>query len=598
MATYKNLKSPDGDKLQVESAIRDGAGKNIENNYAKQNGFYSGMGVGKATVADNLTPYSEDSGVTQDAPFISQGTGTDNNSAIVTVGVIAKQLEKQGNTVVVNQLVNSGDTEVSTINGHKYLTYINSVYSIVSSSGSAIALNNSSVDKIVDLTQFFGGNDKIPADLLTNPSHWSWYYNGSMAYNAGSLQNCNGRYLECGQGRQLFNPATVVSGLLAVDGTVSSASSYRTSDYILIVPNRTYYIERTNSSRIKFYDKNKQPLRTDAYDVSITGSAASTFTASANASYVRFTYENSSSIRNNTGLSLYYTSEVGGEGYNQHYPYVAPKRVDTGTEVLRSAGSVKDIKLPSSGLITRNVGILAGQTGSIGNTITLVGAKADTVNVVCSFGALSEWGTISGTTITLTKALSNETIYFELATPTTEQGTPFDEYVDINDYSYMAWFDTDGNLVSIPQGCKIQYPVNYKGFTDDLVMRTNGDATKIALTEEISDTALAERGYIKTVALSSDIFVDDTYLTVGYLYAYQQGNVVHLKAKLTVLTVPAQGVEAMSIGDAINQGLGVVIVSSGTAKADIIEIDNGGEFDFTNTTVGDEVYIDGTVILS
>ena len=46
MATYKNLKTTGGDKIQVESAIRDGAGKNIENNYAKQNGYYAGMATG------------------------------------------------------------------------------------------------------------------------------------------------------------------------------------------------------------------------------------------------------------------------------------------------------------------------------------------------------------------------------------------------------------------------------------------------------------------------------------------------------------------------------------------------------------------------
>ena len=60
--------------------------------------------TGHSAVADNLTPYSEDSGTTQENPFISQGTGTDNNSVIVTTGNIARQLEKQGNTIVVKQL--------------------------------------------------------------------------------------------------------------------------------------------------------------------------------------------------------------------------------------------------------------------------------------------------------------------------------------------------------------------------------------------------------------------------------------------------------------------------------------------------------------
>ena len=56
---------------------------------------------------------SEDSGTTQETPFINQGTATSNNdsSSSVDTGPTGKQLEKQGNTVCVNQLVQNGNFE-------------------------------------------------------------------------------------------------------------------------------------------------------------------------------------------------------------------------------------------------------------------------------------------------------------------------------------------------------------------------------------------------------------------------------------------------------------------------------------------------------
>lgn len=43
MATYDKMTSPNGRKVQVDSAIRDGSGRNIENNYAKQDGAYENL---------------------------------------------------------------------------------------------------------------------------------------------------------------------------------------------------------------------------------------------------------------------------------------------------------------------------------------------------------------------------------------------------------------------------------------------------------------------------------------------------------------------------------------------------------------------------
>ena len=46
MATYLTLRAPDGSRIQVDRAIRDGEGKNIANNYAKQDGAYQTLNSG------------------------------------------------------------------------------------------------------------------------------------------------------------------------------------------------------------------------------------------------------------------------------------------------------------------------------------------------------------------------------------------------------------------------------------------------------------------------------------------------------------------------------------------------------------------------
>ena len=582
--------------------------------------------VGHAAVADNLTPYSEDSGTTQENPFISQGTGTDNNSVIVTTGNIARQLEKQGNTIAKNQKCYQGisnvpygdgitnvsvqtdyvEVELTATSGYCALnaafgslienhiglgiikvwcdntirvtpalpaaTLMNSVsvpantWSWAYSTGT-IALSNPTLvirfdsgtigaklrlsrtagPDFIDLTQWFNGTANIPQDLLDNPSHFSWYYNGSLAYDAGSLQNCNGRYLECGQGRNLFAGNSTESAQYIGHYYIDSNSNYSKSangSYncyrILVTPNRPIMMSISDGSNLityaikRYVDKDFNLISGDTVGYSAKYAIV---TPPAGTRYVEFSLSTNQQLTDVFDIQLYYSPEEGGEGYLDsnntpiHYPYIAPIRIDTGNETLKAF----DKKLPS-GVITRDTGEYTF-TGS--ESWIARGGTPDVDYYVCTLslpdgGSVSENKTkgiascnvlfgngYSGGVANLIELdgyrayisvargispnsilTSSVTIQYELGTPTTEQGTSFSEYADINDYSYMAWFDTDGNLVSIPQGCKLFYPVDYKGFIDDLVMYTNGDATALAKEEDITDSALNARGYLKLTALS------------------------------------------------------------------------------------------------
>ena len=629
--------------------------------------------TGHSAVADNLTPYSEDSGTTQENPFISQGTGTDNNSVIVTTGNIAKQLEKQGNTVPVMQLASplnatywagnnasvSFSNDVATLTasaqngrinqksgyrltiagGHTFFasvkikttTATNKIRFVTQGSANiassvattewqtlcgVLTRDSASTDfwfgvqdtresdwdaiQIKDLIFFdiTSWNSSIITDLTAHPEHFSWYYNGSLAYDAGSLQNANGRYLECGQGRNLFDQQTETGMISAETGeNEANQGAVRSENYLLIIPNIWYYFKiptgSSNWFRVCWYDKDKN---------FISGSQTTTniHKAPSNAIYVRVCTNGTygSTYHNDISIENYYTPEQGGEGYGEMHDYIPPIRIDTGNETLNAF----DKKLPS-GVIKRRTGhatITAVDSGSSLTNVyrgrySLVGLPLSTTsgqnNLLLQTGATIDGGVVAsqgynptvlsistyGGAIDLyicapsctTKEQLNAylaehpiDIYWPLtdSATTEEQGTPYSEYANINDYSYMCWIDADGNLVSIHQGCKLFYPVDYKGFLDDGVMYTNGDFTALAKNEDITDSALNARGYYKLQVLLSSL-TDAAGLTYDIEEAMKIGNLVSL-------TIRATNLEETSIssGDPLFT-LASDLIPAGTIKA-------------------------------
>ena len=344
----------------------------------------------------------------------------------------------------------------------------------------------------IDLTQMFSGD--IPQDILDNPENFFRYYDETLAYNTGSLENSNGRYLVC-TGRNLWDEISEDGYYDISDGSKQSSSSFkRSKNPICVVPNKPIYFYRgasSGSGYILFFDKNGNYLNSyEAINVSAIVNVPY------NASYAHFYYA-AAAFANKFTFSLYYPPEQGGEGYDQNYDYVAPKVYDTGIEILRSAKSVKDTKAPD-GTITRKIGsyTFTGseswnvESGYAYAVISNLGGKLSSINIIGDANAITGYSiggantnilaiyldtTTYDTSAKINTLTSGKTIYYELATPTTEEGTPFSENIEINDYGMMYWLDTDNNLVSIPQGCRIFYPAWYAGFLDSLGQREDVD---------------------------------------------------------------------------------------------------------------------------
>lgn len=558
------------------------------NDKANVNGNYPTMTVG---FADNLTPYDESAGDDQDEPFSFQATGTGNGTQPdFSTGSGALMKEKQGNTVVVNQLAKELNTanwgiygatgsitdgvlsmtateefgrcaqvDVPVIANHKYFmscdmyltsdtndVSLNLYYAdkalkpltsgwhhlqdivTVSTSGDVnlrvIDSRSSAWDEIkaknivvVDLTQWFGSNDYIPPDLLAHPENFFRYYQGSLAYNEGTLVNSNGRYLKA-IGRNQWDEVAEQGRIVFATGENASGNGLRSKNYIKVIPNQVYHqrigtYDGGTSVVICFYDKDKNFVKSE--EDLINGN----FTVPSNACYIRFSVFTSSAVTYNhdVTISLYYEDET---GYDQYYPYEELANNDTGTEVLRSAGSVKDYKT-SDGTITRRIGVV-----DLGSLEWVRAANDNGYMFVCVSGSLNDMKPNSNYTTTPSNFLSSKYIsktynyvyygledkiispyedqtrvaiinndytdaaafktamsgiylFYELATPTTEQGTPYSENLVIDDFGSMD-FGSD-----VPQGALIFYPVDYKAFIDTLYKYTDGTPSNVALKSDL-----------------------------------------------------------------------------------------------------------------
>lgn len=553
--------------------------------------------VGKAQTAQALDNVSENSGSTQEDPFIFQGTGTNNNTSETPTSPKAHQLEKQGKTYAINNLIKNnnfentsnlsgynvslsasnnelsviynasngywGSNAVSLITGHKYLIYfvctqknsssttvkiynggslvnysfmtydvgVNAkIYTSTLTSNSIyffIYGENGQTDKfrdfyIVDLTLWYNSNSLIPSYLLDHPKLFINYNNKKVFNNVGTLENSDGQYLVT-IGFNQWDEEWELGGINSTTGeNESSSTRIRSKNYIRVIPNAEYYLKGTNAfAYVMFYDSDKNYL---GYITSTNG-GNTVITTLNNATYLRFVTDTSygTTYNNDICINLHWDGLRDGE----YQPFI--KHVyDTGTETLEewdkkiangtitrggqnttleelnwSYDSTNDFfytsdlsALKESGLYTLICNKYAYYDASN------ISADSDMQNApdkcITTNGKLGTYVYIKDTSLLGDTSLLVGNLRYKLATPTTEQGTSFDEIIDVDDYGTMYWLDDNEDFVEVPQGCKLFYPADYALLIDDLGNYTNYDVTKLALKDDLTD-------YVKQVDLSNSI---------------------------------------------------------------------------------------------
>ena len=477
----------------------------------------------------------------------------------------------------------------------------------------------------IDITKWGFTADEID-DITAHPEHFFNYYNGSLAYNEGTLTNCNGRYLKCIV-RNQWDEETVVD------------SGHLDSKFIPVIPNRDYYFYvggtyKQPSNGLIFYDKDNNVIKTIYY----INPSSPIFTTPANCRYIKFKMQDAygTTYNHDITISLYYSDGV---GYDQYYPY-EENVYDTGTETLLSAGSVRDYKTPD-GTINHTVKNRT-LTGAENETWTLQGQSSSdssyysfymkidaetapsTTGVYNSITNLFEYDDKSYTQVTkngyvLLRGTTGTTLYirtnaattaeglktwlsthnlvinWEAGSPTTEQGTSFPENVIVDNYGSMGWLDTSENFVATPQGSQFFYPADYVEFLDSLYTRSkdggdSADVTNIVVKSELTpfanqDTILqnAIGGTLRQLLASSQSidFANTAFVDLETLnYTYRSADGVFSLPANTLPTLKSNGKVVCTLYKQHN----VAVSSMLNMEVSTAEVYNTHDLIFKNTT--------------
>lgn len=97
----------------------------------------------------------------------------------------------------------AGDMIIDQYNGSPYTSIIGRILTITSGylipqlriANTGVTYSTSGRLYVIDLTLWFGSNDRIPSDLLAHPENWGRYYAGSLDYEPGRLESADGTVL-------------------------------------------------------------------------------------------------------------------------------------------------------------------------------------------------------------------------------------------------------------------------------------------------------------------------------------------------------------------------------------------------------------------
>ena len=309
---------------------------------------------------------------------------------------------------------------------------------------------------VIDLTLLFGSTiaDAIyameQATAGAGVAFFRKYFSKDYyAYDAGSIQSvCVGSRKVVGKNlcenlgySEIVNGVTFTvnpDGSVSANGTASADAEFiviRTTDPVPIsrIGNYIVSISDTNgsSSTYQMVTYARRPTSGYVFDI-VTGNKEYIVSCDVIPSQWRFAIRIKKNYNPN-GKTFYpmIRSAVVENGtwepYNPNqyeYPFDSTKELRGLFNLVNGELKASGDTYYGDGSITRTWTKLSNQTGAIGDTITLTGLKTNGT-VLCSDGLISEVGTISGTTLTLTKAISGADFVYEKATPTTEAAQPY-----------------------------------------------------------------------------------------------------------------------------------------------------------------------------
>ena len=422
-----------------------------------------------------------------------------------------------GATVGWNQMVASGATSVTVQSGHKYYSRINGTKTIGESDGTAITINDSTKDNVIDLTQAFGtaiANKAYTLEAATPGSGIAWLRSYGFL-TKDYYEYCQPRL----ESVRVSGHETV--GFNAWDeewevGTISwigtnspDNTRIRCKNYIPCIGGATYYYANGANAQFFYYDENKTFV---SYESS--SKANTTFTPPTNAKYMRFylygqagadygtTYKNDICIN----ISKTTGSPKNGD-YVPHEKHIYPlDSTITLNGILKLNGDEiyadGDVYPPSGG-VSRRYGVVDLGTVTwnyntglgnifIATTATLPAPLKNAFSGICSrysyggaytelqdkqFGyvyvdALCIKDSAYTDATSFKNSLDGVYLVYELATPTTETADPYTQIQICDPDGTEAFVDygveSGDRDVAIPVGHSTFYLMDLKGKLEDI----------------------------------------------------------------------------------------------------------------------------------
>ena len=333
--------------------------------------------------------------------------------------------------------------------------------------------------QLFDLTRIYGtGNEPTTVAEFT-----AVYPNRYYAFNNGAIIDSKPAKVTL-IGRNQWDEQWEEGIYDRTNGEKTTGSRVRSKNLTRVIPNTEYFFVAPSGKSIfvLWYDINGNFISAPS------GFTSGTVTSPNNAHYMAFYMESAYGTTYNHDICIYINYDT------PNLPYAAyhAQEITLPDITLRSAGSVRDVALQEGGG-TRYVGVeTLTADHSIGDTITISAMKSNTTAVTSKYVELSNWATISGTTLTLTAPLSNgDKINYELATPTeitTTENAGWQELVEADNFGTILFEQGGTPSVIVPQAYFIEYKVNLVEFLDTLYVNAGGDAGNVALKSDIKMT--------------------------------------------------------------------------------------------------------------
>lgn len=468
--------------------------------------------------------------ITDTEPYIYRKTGGPNDVGDRVYDTLV------GGSIVWNQLVSSGATEVTVPNGHKYYANINGTKSIGASTGTAISINDSAEDNVIDLTAALGSTiaDYVYSlETATAGAGVAWFKKYFPGIYFGYAEPHFEHVQTSAKETIGFNQLDTSLENLAQGSFDSSAAqnNVHTINYSKVLPGATYNYHASvslNGVYIRFYDSDENYL--EAENISKYNMTDFTFTVPSNASYMRVMWYKTSAITpsviasHNICINLHGDRDGEYEAYHKRtYPLDSSLTL-RGIPKLDSANRLYfdgDV-YESDGTVTRRYGIVdlgtltyqyvSGDYARFSAALSGVKRSAGELkiaNIICTKYTAS-W--INGVynhvadkiiavhhnsdyiwiydsdytdAAAFKTAMSGVYLVYELATPTTETAEPFQSPMVVDPLGTEEFIDAgveEGTRdVAIPVGHTSEYPADLRGKVQHLPSLASADGRYVVV---------------------------------------------------------------------------------------------------------------------